>query len=83
MRDIDKLKELLPEGHLLREETVEEILCGNATLVIDWNEDGSINFSEDFFQKPTNLTVSGQLNGETFAMAFRNIYTAFRIHQHI
>ena len=39
------------------------------------NEDGSINFSEDFFQKPTNLTVSGQLNGETFAMAFRNIYT--------
>ena len=42
MRDIDKLKELLPEGHLLKEETVEEILCGNATLVIDWNEDGSI-----------------------------------------
>lgn len=42
MRDIDKLKELLPEGHLLREETIEEILCGNATLVIDWNEDGSI-----------------------------------------
>ena len=39
------------------------------------NEDGSINFGEDFFQKPTNLTVSGQLNGETFAMAFRNIYT--------
>ena len=31
--------------------------------------------SNDFFGKPTNLTVSGQLNGETFAMAFRNIYT--------
>ena len=42
MRDIDKLKALLPDGHFLREETIEEILCGNATLVIDWNEDGSI-----------------------------------------
>ena len=39
------------------------------------NEDGSVDFSQDFFGKPTNLTVSGQLNGETFALAFRNIYT--------
>ena len=39
------------------------------------NEDGSIRFEEDFFGKMTNLTVSGQLNGETFAQAFRNIYT--------
>ena len=39
------------------------------------DEDGNIDFSKDFFNKPTNLTVSGQLNGETFAMAFRNIYT--------
>ena len=38
-------------------------------------DDGSVDFSKDFFCKPTNLTVSGQLNGETFAMAFRNIYT--------
>ena len=38
-------------------------------------EDGSVDYSKDFFNKPTNLTVSGQLNGETFAMAFRNIYT--------
>ena len=38
-------------------------------------ENGKIDFSKDFFGKPTNLTVSGQLNGETFAMAFRNIYT--------
>ena len=37
--------------------------------------DGSVDYSQDFFDKPTNLTVSGQLNGETFAMAFRNIYT--------
>ena len=37
--------------------------------------DGKVDFSKDFFGKPTNLTVSGQLNGETFAMAFRNIYT--------
>ncbi len=39
------------------------------------NEDGSINFQKDFFGKSTNLTVSGQLNGETYCAAFRNIYT--------
>ncbi len=39
------------------------------------NENGSVDFSEDFFGKSANLTVSGQLNGETFAMAFKNIYT--------
>ncbi|NBH83421.1 asparagine--tRNA ligase [bacterium C-53] len=38
-------------------------------------DDGGIDFSQDFFGKPTNLTVSGQLNGETYAQAFRNIYT--------
>ena len=38
-------------------------------------EDGRIDYSSDFFGKETNLTVSGQLEGETFAMAFRNIYT--------
>lgn len=38
-------------------------------------EDGKVDFSQDFFGKPTNLTVSGQLNAETFAMAFRNVYT--------
>ncbi len=38
-------------------------------------EDGAVDFSRDFFGKSTNLTVSGQLNGETFAMAFKNIYT--------
>lgn len=42
MRDIDKLKELLPEGHLLKEETIQEILLGNVTLIIDWDEDGNI-----------------------------------------
>ncbi len=39
------------------------------------NEDGSIDWSQDFFGKSANLTVSGQLNGETYAMAFGNIYT--------
>jgi asparaginyl-tRNA synthetase len=39
------------------------------------NEDGTIDYSKDFFNKHTSLTVSGQLNGETYAMAFRNIYT--------
>ena len=38
-------------------------------------EDGKVDFEEDFFGKKTSLTVSGQLNGETFAQAFRNIYT--------
>jgi asparaginyl-tRNA synthetase len=38
-------------------------------------EDGSINFREDFFGKSTNLTVSGQLEGELGAMAFSEIYT--------
>ena len=38
-------------------------------------EDGHIDYSKDFFGKSTNLTVSGQLEGETFAMAFGNIYT--------
>ena len=38
-------------------------------------EDGAVDFTKDFFNKPTNLTVSGQLNGETYAMAFKNIYT--------
>lgn len=38
-------------------------------------DDGSVDFSKDFFQKHAYLTVSGQLNGETFAQAFRNIYT--------
>jgi asparaginyl-tRNA synthetase len=39
------------------------------------NEAGEPDYSKDFFNKPTNLTVSGQLNGETFACAFKNIYT--------
>ena len=39
------------------------------------DEDGNVDFKQDFFTKPTNLTVSGQLNGETYAMAFKNIYT--------
>jgi len=39
------------------------------------NEDGSIDFSKDFFGKSTNLTVSGQLNAECFALAFSDVYT--------
>jgi asparaginyl-tRNA synthetase len=39
------------------------------------NKDESIDYTKDFFQKETSLTVSGQLNGETYAQAFRNIYT--------
>jgi asparaginyl-tRNA synthetase len=38
-------------------------------------KEGAVDFSQDFFGKPTNLTVSGQLNAETYAMAFRNVYT--------
>ena len=38
-------------------------------------EDGKVDYSEDFFGKETNLTVSGQLEAEAFALAFRNVYT--------
>ena len=38
-------------------------------------EDGSIDYKQDFFGKQTNLTVSGQLNAECYALAFRNVYT--------
>ncbi len=39
------------------------------------NEDGTPDYTQDFFGKETNLTVSGQLEAEIFAMAFRNVYT--------
>ncbi len=39
------------------------------------NKDGSVDYSQDFFNKETSLTVSGQLNAETYAQAFRNVYT--------
>ena len=39
------------------------------------NEDGSVDFSEDFFKKPAYLTVSGQLQAETMALAFGKVYT--------
>ena len=38
-------------------------------------EDGVVDYSQDFFGKPANLTVSGQLNAENFAMAFGDVYT--------
>ena len=39
------------------------------------NPDGTVDYTQDFFGKSAHLTVSGQLNGETFAQAFKNIYT--------
>ena len=39
------------------------------------DKEDKVDFTQDFFGKPTNLTVSGQLNAETFAQAFRNTYT--------
>ena len=39
------------------------------------NEDGTVDYSKDFFGKSANLTVSGQLNVESFAQAFGNVYT--------
>ena len=42
---------------------------------IPQTENGEIDFSKDFFGKPAHLTVSGQLNVETYAFAFRNVYT--------
>ncbi len=42
---------------------------------IPTDDKGAVDYSQDFFGKETNLTVSGQLNCETFAQAFRNVYT--------
>lgn len=39
------------------------------------NDEGTVDFEKDFFGKPAHLTVSGQLNVETYATAFRNVYT--------
>ena len=39
------------------------------------NEDGTVDYTQDFFGKETSLTVSGQLNAETYAQAFGNVYT--------
>ena len=48
----------------------------NVPTTEDENNNGKkVDFSQDFFSKSAHLTVSGQLNGETFATAFRNIYT--------
>ena len=43
--------------------------------ILPRTEEGKINYKEDFFGKETNLTVSGQLEAETFAMALGQIYT--------
>ena len=43
--------------------------------VMPKGDDGAVDFTDDFFGKPVNLTVSGQLYGEAFALAFRDIYT--------
>ncbi len=42
---------------------------------VPMTDGGDVDFSQDFFGKSTNLTVSGQLNAETYAMAFKNVYT--------
>ena len=53
-------------------------MCRVTTLDMDHlprTEDGAVDYSQDFFGKPANLTVSGQLNAENFAMAFGDVYT--------
>ena len=55
-------------GEMFRVTTIDP-LCPPLT------EDKQVDYSKDFFGKSTNLTVSGQLYGETFAQAFKNIYT--------
>ncbi|MGO1469808.1 MAG: asparagine--tRNA ligase [Tissierella sp.] len=42
---------------------------------IPFNDDGNVDYKEDFFSKSTYLTVSGQLEAEAFALAFKNVYT--------
>ena len=55
-------------GEMFRVTTLDPV---NAPL----DEEGNVDYSQDFFGKETNLTVSGQLEAEIFAMAFRNVYT--------
>ncbi|MEE1038819.1 MAG: asparagine--tRNA ligase [Eubacterium sp.] len=55
-------------GEMFRVTTLNPV---NAPL----DEEGNVDYSQDFFGKETNLTVSGQLEAEIFAMAFRNVYT--------
>ncbi len=55
-------------GEMFRETTLD---MKNPPLT----EDGEVDYSQDFFGKETNLTVSGQLNVETYAFAFKNVYT--------
>lgn len=42
---------------------------------IPYTEEGAVDYSRDFFGKETSLTVSGQLNAETYAQAFKDVYT--------
>ena len=42
---------------------------------VPMTDDGKVDYTQDFFGKPVNLTVSGQLDNEAYAQAFRNIYT--------
>ncbi len=55
-------------GEMFRVTTLD---MGNMPMT----EEGAIDYSKDFFGKSANLTVSGQLNVESFCMAFRNVYT--------
>lgn len=55
-------------GEMFRVSTLDPV---NTPLT----EDGAVDYSQDFFGKETNLTVSGQLNAECYALAFRNVYT--------
>lgn len=55
-------------GEMFRITTLDPV---NAPL----NEEGKVDYTKDFFGKETNLTVSGQLAGEAYSLAFRNIYT--------
>lgn len=55
-------------GEMFRVSTLDPV---NTPLT----EEGTVDYSQDFFGKETNLTVSGQLNAECYALAFRNVYT--------
>ena len=50
------------------------LACDNG-ITVPKNEDGTVDYTKDFFEKPVNLTVSGQLEAEAMAMAFGKVYT--------
>ena len=63
------------EGETRNYNGTDYTYTGIADIEVVQNEDGTVDYTKDFFEKPVNLTVSGQLEAEAMAMAFGKVYT--------